>query len=79
MSKVRTKEDKGDWIQPDKLKELEDKWQTDEWKEKSRKAKQNRHTKEGHNVHSRGSISATEHVKRLVLLFIQTIANLYEK
>jgi len=79
MSKVRTKEDKGDWIQPDKLKELEDKWQTDEWKEKSKKAKQNRHTKEGHNVHSGWSISATEYVKRLVILFIQTIANLYEK
>lgn len=71
LFKVRSGEDKGVWIPPEKLQQLRAEWDSEDWQDKAKKNKQNRLCKEGLNVHSGGSISAREHAKRMVSNFCQ--------
>ena len=71
LSKLRENKDSGNWLHADYLEELKTKWQSPEWQEKARKNRQNRQSKQGLNQHSGGSISAKEHVKRMVSYFFQ--------
>lgn len=66
MYRVRSGQDKGNWINPNILEQLRLEWNNEDWLEKSRKNKQNRHSKVELNVHGGGSISAREHAKRMV-------------
>ncbi|XP_039683450.1 uncharacterized protein [Medicago truncatula] len=66
LFKVRSGEDKGEWVGVDNLKQLEVKWKEEKWQKNSLTNKQNRQSKVGHNVHSGGSISARVHNKKMV-------------
>ncbi|XP_039682842.1 uncharacterized protein [Medicago truncatula] len=65
LFKVRSGDDKGEWVGVDNLKQLEVKWKEEKWQKNSMTNKQNRQSKVGHNVHSGGSISARVHSKKM--------------
>lgn len=67
---MRSGEDKSGWIEEEFLKPLEVRWKEDDkWQRISETNKQNRQAQEGHNAHAGGSISAREHIKKMVSIF----------
>ncbi|XP_073223251.1 uncharacterized protein [Cicer arietinum] len=65
LFKVCNGEDMGDWIGEENLEQLKAQWQAETWQKISMINKKNRQSQVGHNVHSGGSITAREHVKKM--------------
>ena len=66
LYKVCSCKDEGSWIGPKNLEEWKVEWEKEKLKEVSMINKKNRQSQEGHNVHCGESLSAREHVKRMV-------------
>ncbi|KAL2340305.1 hypothetical protein Fmac_008245 [Flemingia macrophylla] len=64
MYRVRRGIDLGSWIPKQKCVELEQKWNDENWKEKSKTNANNRNSSDG-SLHTGGSIPTSEHFKRL--------------
>lgn len=65
------KKNKPNWIPPNVMDELEKMWTTQNYKNKCDKAKSNRSSSTGGTQHKGGSISNTEHRKRLVRIYFK--------
>ncbi|XP_020227319.1 uncharacterized protein LOC109808653 isoform X2 [Cajanus cajan] len=64
MYRVRRGIDQGSWIPKQKLVELQQKWNDENWKHKSMTNANNRNSSDG-SLHTGGSIPTSEHFKRL--------------
>ncbi|XP_029128162.1 uncharacterized protein LOC109803761 [Cajanus cajan] len=64
MYRVRRGIDQGSWIPKQKLVELQQKWNDENWKHKSMTNANNRNSSNG-SLHTGGSIPTSEHFKRL--------------
>ena len=68
MYRVRTKKDIGTWIPQPIREQLDQLWNSPEWKAEAKKNSDNRRCSDG-PLHTGGSIPTTEHNKKLVSNF----------
>jgi hypothetical protein len=66
MYRVRRNIDPGDWIPTEMREQLELAWNENSWKAKSQVNTHNRRSSDA-PLHTGGSISTTEHFKRMVI------------
>lgn len=65
LYRVRAGQDQGTWIPSEYHAELEEKWKDKNWKEKAKKNSANRKSSD-RPLHTGGSITTSEHLKRMV-------------